>query len=751
MPKPLHLFIRPPYLPTDTPPTSWTMIHGYGLDPSTTPEKLVFNRDLLLQTTGTGELLAVASGRLSVRPPGGGLLPLDEEIAPVADSELPSPPTTLTLYLHLSPAVTGKAAFRNQMSIIPGGLLGFAYLNVETASLENSLAELLDSMIFPPGGLTRSQLVKQLLLGNLDVQVTAGHVIGVASTQGAPTGSRRVSFTALTQLGPMDPSHVYDLMRDFVEDGQSSVDAFLRLAPKRWPVLDPSIGAAEAIQSTSTTLYSMPLLEELRTSRQLSASEWRTVGDNQKSLFRQRLLRRVGRAPASSTAPPFEFDDIDWANIFQLESIVEFYVNFDDPWAASAVPLNPGDPGYYPVNFLDLEGTAAMVVGNVVTLDGNPDLGRVWVNQDTLFLQGDTARSTRLYRIVSVDTVARTVTLDAKPTLSGPSAWTLRQRPNLVLIDSFGARLNGQAATVSTSDPHVLVLDGAPDLRRVNRHFDTIYLSSDSARASRAYRITAVDHSAHTVTLDEEPVLDGGSSAWRLPGGLSGELPGLSYSLLTMSGHDHYDGMMFVVQGGRVHGKARFSSYTSRNYPAGDGQLSSVRGNRRYHFRSYRSNGAFKNYCFKVTDPRTLTTPGAPMAPGEPAPYDGVREGRYYFATMVNEDRVNPPQTTPQDPGAGKTEIRIHHGNMNSNWSGSAGCVVSPLFLDLRRMVIERFQSDAPLGPDAEVQKAADAVTMPQSQQLHAGTLSGGLTGTRWDDKIMGTLWVIRPDERPLG
>jgi hypothetical protein len=490
----------------------------------------------------------------------------------------------------------------------------------------------------------------------------------------------------------------------------------------------------------------MPVLEELRNSRNLSATQWRTVGNHQKAQYRGRLLRRVGHAPAGSTAPPFEFDDIDWKNIFQLEALVELYANFDDPWAVGATPREPTDAAYVPVDFLDMEGAAATVAGNVVTLDGAPPLARVWIDEDTLFLEGDTHRATRLYRISHVDTVAGTVTLDDTPVLAGPtSAWKVHQRPILVLVDGFGARLKGTAATVSTTHADRLVLDGNPGLLKVNLRFDSIYLPSDTARASRTYRITAVDNAAHTVTLDGPPTLEGNSSAWQIPAGVSGEPPGLAYNLgpnnppgaPSARGNDHYDGTAFVLQAGTVHHKVRFSSYTSRNYPAGDESLSSVRGNRRYHFRSYRSNGNFRNYCFKVTDPD--------------AAYDGVREARFYFATPVTEDRAIPPQN-PIGGGVGKTEIRIHLGNLNQagGGTGSAGCLVSPLFFDLRRELIARFQADSPTGADAQVQKAS-VLTLAQSQQLLAGAILGGLTANNWNDKVTGNLWLIRPDERPVG
>jgi hypothetical protein len=742
MPKPLYLFIAPPYASGDNPAGAWTLVHGYGPAAGAPGAPPVFHTDIVLETNSAGTLRAVAHGRLSRRPPGSSSLGAEEQLELALEAA--SPPDTLTLYLHLSPVVTSDNAFRAQAQGA-GGIIGFAYLGVEASSLEGALAELLDQAVFPAGSLTRADVMKLFLDGVLDIPVTASHAIGSAGMAGALAGPRRVGFTVLTPAGPVDAAHIYDRMRDFVEDGQAMVDAFLGLVPKRWPVIDANLGTDQAIALTATAIYSWPVLEELRTTRALTPTQWRTVGNHQKTLYRARLLERLGHAPPGGIAPPFEFNDIDWKNVFQLEAVVELYANFDDPWATGATPRHPGDVNYTSADFLDLAGATASVAGNVVTLLGAPALGRVWNRQDTLFLEGDTVRPTRLYRITSVNAAASTVTVDGNPVLSGPtSAWTIHQRPVLVLIDGFGPRLRGFRATISSNDARVLVLDGNPDLRKVNTNFDTLYLSADAASARRTYRITAVNNTARTVTLDGEPALADGSSPWAISSGISGELPPLAYTLgphnppgaPSPRGNDHYDGTVFVIHRNTVHRQVRFSSYTSRNYAAGAQSLSSVRGNRRYQLSSFRSNQGFRNYCFKVTDPD--------------AGYDGVQEARFYFSTPVTEDRAIPPQE-PQGAGPGKTEIRVHLGSANlpAGGSGSAGCLVSPLFFDLRRELIARFQADSPTGPDTDVQKA-DVLTRPLSEQLLNGAILGGLSANRWNGKITGTLWLIRPDERPL-
>lgn len=740
MAQPLQLFIKPPY-------TDWTEIHGYGADP------LIASRihtHLLLEKIGTAPFVAAAAGKLSARPPQGGLFSANEPVTiPAAADPLPS---SVILYLHLSPLVTaGNPAFRTR-ALGFSGISAFAYFNVATSSLEAGLAELLDAATVPAGALTRAQVVDQLVRGVLDVPVTAGHAMGEASSRGAAAGSVRLGFTVVTRLGPLDPAHVYDHMRDFVEDGQADLDAFLALAPKSWPVIDPSTSTPSAIQLTQSALYAWPILDDLRVIRGLTAAEWRTVHDNQKALWRQRLLKRSGHAPAGSTAPPFAFDDLDWKNLFQLEAVVEFYVNYPDPWAPGAVPRNPGDPGYITVEFLDPVGDAATAAGNVVTLDGNPDLTRVreyynfhagaYQRRDYLFLESDTARATKMYRITAVDDAANTVTLDGSPVLDGgTSAWKIQLRPVGVIIDCFGGRLKGEAATSAGS---VLTLDGNPDLSKVNRNFDTVYLPSDTVRATRTYRITAVDNAAKTVTLDGSPTLDGGTagntSEWHIQAGVGGELPNMFYNLGPggARGYDHFDGIMLVVFNGEVRRKIRWTSFTSRDYAPGHQFLSSLRGNRAYDFMTYRSGNAFRNYSVRIVD--------------QGRSYDGVHEARFYFATPVTADSV-PAGTAPN--GGGKTEIRLHYSGMNSvDGCDSAGCLVSPSYHYLRDELIEVYQGEyaafnGPGTEDAQVQKAHGR-SQADSETLWNTAGAAGLNGANWNDKIVGTFWVVRPDERPL-
>jgi hypothetical protein len=746
MPKPLRLFIRPPYRPSDIPAGPWSLVHGFGPEAPISPSVFqTVHSHVLLRTSGSGEFFAANDGLLSVRPPGTGGLDPREEFEMPGPSD---PPSTITLYLHMSPLRVGPVSIAFDERAAPiNGVTGFAYLNVAVASLGNGLRELLDSPVLGGSALSREEVVNLLVRGLLDVWVTGGHAIGQASTNGAPAGQRQLGFTALTTLGPMDPSHVYDWMRDFLEDGQSDLDGFLALAPKRWPVISPGVSAADAIDLTNYALYPMTVLQELRVTHHLTPEQWRLVGDNQKQQWRRRLLARTGQASPGATDPPFAFDDIDRRNVFQIEAVVEFYANFDDPWAAGAAPRAPDAANYVTANFLDLEGSQSIATGNRVTLDGEPALSGVRAQQDTIFLERDTARPSRLYRITAVDDANDTLTLDGTPAIAGGTTaltpWRIRARPVLVVIDSFGARLSGLSATVANpGTPDVVTLDGAPDLSRVNANFDTIYLPADTARPSRTYRITVRSDAAKTVTLDAAPVLADGASAWHIPGGVGGTVPPFTsgrVNALTGGplGFDHYDGVVFVVYEGAVRAQYRWTSYTSRTN-ANAGHLSSIRGNRRYDYASLRGADDFRNYGFGVRDPG--------------AAFDGVREARYYFQTPVLGDTAVAP-APPADPGLGKIDILFHDGSTAGRpGTGSAGCLVSPDINDLRDVLIGWYQHDfeavnTPGALDTEVARA-HGLDRIAAQALW--NLPTGLSAANWNNRIRGTCWLIRPDERPL-
>jgi hypothetical protein len=672
------------------------------------------------------------------------------------------------LYLRIHPRVVADSSFAQRAAALPN-LAGFAYLGIERASFERAF---------------QSSGVGSVGMWFGGVPVKAGQLVGNAApstARGAAQGARDVGFAAINSNGLLDPSFTYLQMRDYVEDGPASVEAFLRLSPVLWPVIDPDLSTDAAIELTQSTLFTWPILNDLRKRKTLTRAQWRTVGDNQKRIYRRRLLARTGRAPADNTEPPFEFNNHDSLNVFQLEAVTEFYANFDDPWKPGAEPRDPSDPKYSYVDFIDPAGAAAVVSSDdqkTLRLDGNPDLSHVRCGVDTIRLEADTRNSMnggKIYLIKKVETkqiggiVVPLVTLDAAPTFTGTSAWQINLRPWIVLIDPFGARersgarLSGTAAKVLQGSKAIKVEDGV-DLSRVNRSlpaaegdwgsgpFDTIYFSSDRATASNrpahTYRIDTVDPVNHTITvLGGPPDFDGGTSGWHIPAGVSGEPPPLVYNVGPSSppgspschGNDHYDGVVHVIHHGRVEGAIRFSSYTSRKHVSRDLNLASIRGNRRYHVTSYLSPGAgdgplYRNYCF------LLWTFGGPAKSGGELSQGSADnlEARFYFGNPV--------------VAGNQSFIELHLGNSNSptRGNGSDGCLVSPDYPLLRQLLVRLALEDAreawPLAALPQYRTLANA----SHERAKEIKISGQLPDSSWNDKLVCTLWLIRPDERPL-
>jgi hypothetical protein len=221
---------------------------------------------------------------------------------------------------------------------------------------------------------------------------------------------------------------------------------------------------------------------------------------------------------------------------------------------------------------------------------------------------------------------------------------------------------------------------------------------------------------------------------------------------------------MFIIYGGNVHRQFRWSSYTSRkhlhevNNDLLHAFVSSLRGNKRYRFRSLRaSSSKYINNAFWINN---FTPPNEPV------------EGRYYFEDSVTQDLGGryTPARTGQNPVAdtlGKRGIMIHSGGIGTPQPNgsitqgagnySAGCLVSGIFEQFRDRMIELYQMEyrglhttisgvENAAPDSDAAKLQGK----NHSQSEAFWSKGELSGNKWKDKIVGTLWVIRPDERPI-
>jgi hypothetical protein len=440
---------------------------------------------------------------------------------------------------------------------------------------------------------------------------------------------------------------------------------------------------------------------------------------------------------------------------------------------------------------------------------------------DTLWLKEDNKRPSKLYRITAVDDVAKTITLhllEGTPDLQGKTSnWHVNRRPIIVVVDPLGARSisatgganaltvwKGDVATIVGPAPGnpsqtVLQLDMALPFDRINKRQDTIYLKSDSATHVPASTYRIVDVAAppnRQITIAGTPSI-GAGSAWHIPAGLSGQLSGsdpdvagrrFKYNLNPPNnppergtrGHDHYDADLFIVHRGTVRARFRFTSFTSRDYGSWREpnvhdwrqELSSIRGNGLYYYAGYRSEEGYKNYSFAIVD-ATPTQQG--LSHNRIDINDHVLRARFYSGTP------NPPATVADgaqnnviservmsdqgaNPPAGKGAIRFHRGNVTGSNTGSAGCVVSPIYYEMRNELIRIYEEECrefygAAGIDAHIHQILAQTAIPSTTVANifnannaAEALYGANTPTdpQWVNKLVGAFWLVRPDEVPL-
>jgi len=515
----------------------------------------------------------------------------------------------------------------------------------------------------------------------------------------------------------------------------------------------------QVMLETAAGLFPYAVLQEARRRLTLSRSDWRTIGNNQKAFYRERLLVRVGQPPAGSTAPPFEFNDVDWKNVFQLEAVAEFFVNFREPWDGSQ-PLDPAanpptaaDPDIGPRDFLNLAGTNATATGTTVVInDPGIDFGAILAGTrsgDVIVLDGDTARASKTFKITATNAGAQSLTVDAAPSLAGAGSWTIKRRMQVGLSDRFGPRSSGPTATVTGVDGNgfaTLQLDSAPP--QVNAFFDTIYLSADTA-PRRTYRILQVN--GNQIVVQGSPTLPG-SSPWAIQAGLSGDLnaaPGggpLPYVLGPLRperGNDHFDGMLFVIYNEQVRFRGRWNSYTSRNQsdppPQSNREVqSTIDGNRGYDLIAFNSTDDFRNYSLQVAN----YGQGANVV-------DLCSHARFFF---------DPLRRPPDNPGGavtvdgnGKTLIRIHFTYLQQPGHGaqSQGCVVSFHMSDLRTELVEIFEEEY-RALHNRVEDGSISRLRGQTQNRTKAIWATGDADT-WGNAFRGKLWLVRPDQLPVG
>ena len=424
-----------------------------------------------------------------------------------------------------------------------------------------------------------------------------------------------------------------------------------------------------------------------------------------------------------------------------LEAIGQFYANWRQPHqnlgtARTLKPLRLRDPAGSTATLTAGAGTA------IVTVDDFVDLREVTPSAtgdhaDLLYLDRDTARASKTYRIVAVDPGAQKITVDGIPALPAASAWTVIRRPWLVIVDPFGGRIGGVAASSLGLPSGWLSLDGAPDFNRMRANLDMVRLNTDTSRNSRMYRLVAVHPTEPRIQLDG-PVLPT-ITGWQLPAGLAWEINPLATTLIpTPAGCDSYDGLLFVVYRNTLQGQpVPCTSYSSTENAADPVLGSSIVGNRRFAARSLRSpTSDARNYEFAVADRDKVAA-------------DAVAAAAYYQDGVTAMRQPAPSTPTVRKDPDGKVNIRIHIGNTTGSVVGSTGDVVAVGYPALRAQLIAVHQAErASLGlpADPDLAAVAAATTQPASVNLYN---SGTVGDTAWNGRLQCSLVLVRPEQRP--
>jgi hypothetical protein len=588
-------------------------------------------------------LFAGFAGKISTTAPTGFLRPSQEPI----DSEA-SASTMLTLYLEpttsktdaqwqaLASVITQRyGVFDAAFSATSIGYL--VYRNVDVAEAKAALCHRIKTRPPQTAGGCSDKAWDRFLAGDGQIPVQAGDRIGAAGASylpSTPANRRQVAVGVRTHFGMFDLGTFYSTMTGTA--GVQSPPAAASLATRlgvRAQLIDPS-RAVDAVGDDR--LWPWSALVDYKRARDLKYSEWRQLGNRQKAKYRAQLLARVRPASAPPNTARFDFDVDDMSNLFQLEAVVEFYMNLTEPWDVGMAPIAPGAADYRAINLLALYGTAAQINGQDVTLDDALDMIRVSVGRDTLLLESEGTRPGKQFRIMDVPGGQR-VTVDAAPQIGGgTSAWRIFDSPTLIHIDSFGARLHG--ANAVSASAQAIELQGLSDLQiqalaQVNP-YETIALGTATASsgAARIQQVPVIDRTARTARLavDRPVALPAGGAAWTIPAGVGGVQGFLSKKPKNPAsnqwGWDHYDGMLFLVGGGEVRCAFPWTSYTSRKLDhkgRGTRFHSSIKGNRHYRFATIFSRNLYINVAFSVIDPE-----GVPRGRRQtPRPPDNGRPG----------------------------------------------------------------------------------------------------------------------------
>ncbi len=352
-------------------------------------------------------------------------------------------------------------------------------------------------------------------------------------------------------------------------------DVYIEEIQSRETSKTPSLvgDSASFAREARERIMSADELAEARRRFEPDAETWERIRVGQKALYRNGLLAHHGFGGTR----PFAWNDDDWRNLWQLEAVVEFYLNFTDPRRPGAPVAGENKP-----RLPDEEG------------------------------------------YVSVD-------LSRDPENSKRRAKKPFRGCHMIVLDSAGGRVSGKSAKLM-DERKTLEVEGGDLLKRTNAGWDTVYVhpANEAAAGSRSRVFKILSCKNFRLELDRPVPAEFGEGPmrWNIPAGLgANNPPKLDYTLReTTNGYDHYDGVLYVVKDGVVHFRERVSSFTSRSHVshAANGRDMSLRGNKMYYFQNDPAGGNRTiNYAF------TLTAKSG---------YASTRmEARSYFAEPVKE------------------------------------------------------------------------------------------------------------------
>ncbi|MEO9484718.1 MAG: hypothetical protein ABJG47_14765 [Ekhidna sp.] len=593
-----------------------------------------------------------------------------------------------------------------------------------------------------------------------------------------------------------------------------------RLIPDETDVID------DFIDDSQEKILAWRDLKKIEFHKDVTLEKWNMIGSIQKKLFLIRLLKRYGVQPVHdnlldivndfSDEFPNEFEGVDSfeftenENIFMLEAVVEYFLNYNDP----RKPILDHNQIQGSWKTTDLRKPIAEGVKARIFYSSKPDIpnslgidyvvgiekakaGDIMYLENAIDEANDAFNTKSKYFIIKKivkyhNSDSRSVELHGNPKfLPGveSSRWKIIRTPNLVLIDSFGARnnsLKGESKSFSTDSPRILEIEDSAVLTKINNEFDTILIKS--ANGDKRYEIVEVDNSngSKSVTVDRDIQLSNGAiSSWHIPAGVTGQLPNLNYTLgpndNRNAGKDHYDGQLFLIFDGKIISYYRWSSYTSRQRlyqrPA---WASSMRGNDIFDYWSIRDDdSSYRNFCFRINDKdkKFKNKDGDSVY--------GVLNARFYFGipsqitpdvrVIANNKNVIddfvPEEADPRIPSDnnttqanGKTGVIIHYGSTSGETTHSGGCVVSPEMFKMRSRLIQVYldiglydniyvhQSKLSLNSvgvllNNKLNILKDKKTYTESRNLFNG---GEMPKEYWGNLFKGLFYLIRPDEKPL-